>query len=357
MLKQLSTSAFFCAKRAYSNVTGKINARKYVLTKYFQGEPKQSDFKIVEEELPELKDGEILTEAEYLSVDPYMRAYMIGYKLPTDMIGGQVAKIIASRNDQYPVGKYVAGSFGWRTHTICNPKSSPYLGFMPITLLPDMSPHPISLGLGVIGMPGNTAYFGVKEILYPKAGETIAITGAAGAVGSHVGQIGKILGCRVIGFAGTDEKCEYLQKELGFDHAFNYKTANIKTALREGAPNRIDCYFDNVGGEISSTIMGHMNKYGRVAVCGSISSYNDTTLPKVTILQPSIVFKELKVEGFLVNRWLDRWDEGIKANMNWLQEGKIKYEEKVYSGFDNMVEALVGILRGENTGKAVVKVK
>ncbi|XP_047990879.1 prostaglandin reductase 1-like isoform X2 [Leguminivora glycinivorella] len=295
MLKQLSTSAFFCAKRAYSNVTGKINARKYVLTKYFQGEPKQSDFKIVEEELPELKDGEILTEAEYLSVDPYMRAYMIGYKLPTDMIGGQVAN--------------------------------------------------------------NTAYFGVKEILYPKAGETIAITGAAGAVGSHVGQIGKILGCRVIGFAGTDEKCEYLQKELGFDHAFNYKTANIKTALREGAPNRIDCYFDNVGGEISSTIMGHMNKYGRVAVCGSISSYNDTTLPKVTILQPSIVFKELKVEGFLVNRWLDRWDEGIKANMNWLQEGKIKYEEKVYSGFDNMVEALVGILRGENTGKAVVKVK
>ncbi|KAI8436926.1 hypothetical protein MSG28_010352, partial [Choristoneura fumiferana] len=217
----------------------------------------------------------------------------------------------------YPVGKYVVGSFGWRTHTICNPKVSPSIGFMPITLLPDVGSHPVSIGLGVLGMPGNTAYFGVKEILYPKAGETIAITGAAGAVGSHVGQIGKILGCRVIGFAGTDDKCQYLENELGFDRAFNYKTVNIKAALREGAPKRVDCYFDN----------------------------------------PAIVFKELKVEGFLVNRWLDRWDEGINANMNWLREEKIKYKEKVYHGFDNMVEALVGILRGENTGKAVVKVK
>lgn len=350
-------SSLCYAKRLYSVDVGKLKTQKYVLTKYFQGEPKITDFKLVEEELPELKDGEILTEAEYLSVDPYMRAYMIGYKLPTDMIGGQVAKIIASRNDKYPVGKYVSGSFGWRTHTICNPKTLVgKAGFLPFTLLPDFGPHPVSIALGVLGMPGNTAYFGLKEICKPKPGETIVVTGAAGAVGSHVGQIGKMLGCRVIGFAGSDDKCEYLTKELGFDCAFNYKTVNIKTALKTGAPNRVDCYFDNVGGEISSTIINYMNKYGRVAVCGSISSYNDTSLPKVTILQPAIVLKELKIEGFLVDRWINRWDEGINANLNWLQNGKLKYQEKIYYGFENMVDALVGLLKGENTGKAVVKI-
>ncbi|XP_072949350.1 prostaglandin reductase 1-like [Epargyreus clarus] len=347
-------SALWVTKRLYSGITGKVQAQKYVLTKYFQGEPKKTDFKIVEEELPELKDGEILTEAEYLSVDPYMRAYMIGYKLPTDMIGGQVAKIIASRNEKYPVGRYVTGSFGWRTHTIVNTKKrDPNL---PLIILPDM-PYPNSLALGVLGMPGNTAYFGLKEICKPKEGETVVITGAAGAVGSHVGQIAKILGCRVIGFAGSQEKCDYLEKELGFDRAFNYKTADIRAALKQGAPDRVDCYFDNVGGEISSTIMSYMNKYGRVAVCGSISSYNDPALPKATIVQPALVFKELKVEGFLVGRWYDRWDEGIEMNLKWLQEGKLKYREKVYHGFENMVDALVGMLRGENTGKAVVKVK
>ncbi|XP_045498431.1 prostaglandin reductase 1-like isoform X3 [Colias croceus] len=350
------TSFTLISKRLYSGTSGKIKARKYVLTKYFQGEPKESDFKIVEEELPDLKKGEILTQAEYLSVDPYMRAYMIGYKLPTDMIGGQVAKVIESRNDKYPVGSYVTDSFGWRTHTICNPDKPLTQGTIPLVKVPDLKPYPVSLALGVLGMPGNTAYFGLKEICRPKAGETVAITGAAGAVGSHVGQIAKILGCRVIGFAGSDEKCEYLEKELGFDNAFNYKTVDIKAALKDAAPNRVDCYFDNVGGEISYTIMNHMNKYGRVAICGSISSYNDFKIPKVKILQPIIVLRELKVEGFLVNRWTDRWNEGIDMNHKWLKEGKLKYQEKTYHGFDNMVGALNGMLRGENLGKAVVKV-
>lgn len=348
----------YIPKRFYSGTVNNIRAQKYVVTKYFQGEPKKSDFELVEEELPDLKDGEILTEAEYLSVDPYMRAYIMGYKLPTDMIGGQVAKIIASRNENYPVGKYVTGSFGWRTHSVLDPKKPPGASHLqPLTIIPDISPYPVSLALGILGMPGNTAYFGVKEICQLKAGETIVITGAAGAVGSHVGQIGKILGCRVIGFAGSDEKCDYLEKELNFDRALNYKKVDIRAALKESAPKRVDCYFDNVGGEISSTIIRHMNRFGRVAVCGSISSYNDAKLPKVTILQPAIVANEIKIEGFLVSRWLNRWNEGITANLDWLKEGKIKYQEKVYNGFDNMVEALVGMLRGENTGKAVVKVK
>ncbi|XP_032517418.2 prostaglandin reductase 1-like [Danaus plexippus] len=345
------------ARGLSSGVANRILAKKYVLTKHFEGEPKKSDFIVVEEELPQLKDGEILTEAEYLSVDPYMRAYMIRFKMPADMIGGQVAKVIESRSAKVPVGSYVTGSFGWRTHSIVNYDNPSADQQLPVHVLPDFGPYPVSLALGLLGMPGNTAYFGLKELCQPKAGETLVVTGAAGAVGSHVGQIGKILGCRVIGFAGSDEKCQYLKKELGFDYAFNYKTANIRSALKEAAPNRVDCYFDNVGGEISSIIMSHMNKYGRVAVCGSISSYNDTTLPKVSIVQPSIVFNELKLEGFIVSRWANRWQEGIMANLNWLKEGKLKYQEKVYHGFDNMVDALVGMLRGENTGKAVVKVK
>ncbi|XP_068633667.1 prostaglandin reductase 1-like isoform X2 [Battus philenor] len=322
MANKVNTTFLFW--RLYSGYVGKIHAKKYVLTKHFRGEPKKSDFEIVQEELPELADGEILTEAEFLSVDPYMRAYMIGYKLPTQMIGGQVAKITASRNNKYPVGAYVVGHMGWRTHTICNPNKPVEGRFLPLYLLPDIKSYPVSLGLGILGMPGNTAYFGMKELCQPQAGETIVITGAAGAVGSHVGQIGKILGCRVIGFAGSDAKCEYLEKELQFDHAFNYKSVDIRAALKESAPNRIDCYFDNVGGELSSTIMTYMNKNGRVAVCGSISSYNDSVLPKATILQPAIVFNELKVTGFLVSRWIDRWDEGINANLAWLQEGSVE---------------------------------
>ncbi|XP_037971322.2 prostaglandin reductase 1 [Plutella xylostella] len=341
--------------RLYSGISSKVRAQKYVLTKYFVGEPKKNDFQIVEETLPDLKDGDILTKAEFLSVDPYMRAYMAAYKLPTDMIGGQVAKIIDSRNEKYPVGKYVVASFGWRTHTVCNPDKSS--SSLELSLLPELGTYPISLALGVLGMPGNTAYFGLKELCQPKPGETLVVTGAAGAVGSHVGQIGKILGCNVIGFAGSDEKCQYLENELGFDRAFNYKTVDIKKALKEGAPKRVDCYFDNVGGEISSTIINSMNKYGRVAICGAVSSYNDAALPKATILQPAIVQKELKVEGFKVTRWNNRWEEGVQANLQWLKEGKLKYREKTYYGFENMVDALVGMLRGENTGKAVVKIE
>ncbi|XP_050680027.1 prostaglandin reductase 1-like [Leptidea sinapis] len=350
-------SLILVSRRLYSSTSHHhIKAQKYVLTKYFQGEPKKSNFKIIEEELPELKNGEILTQAEFLSVDPYMRAYMIGYKLPTDMIGGQVAKVIASRNDKFSVGSHVCGAFGWRTHTVCNPDKLNEAGLMPTVLVPDITPHPVSLALGILGMPGNTAYFGVKEICQPQPGETIVITGAAGAVGSHVGQIAKKMGCRVIGFAGSDDKCNYLEKELGFDRVYNYKTTDIRTALKDGAPKRVDCYFDNVGGEISTTIMSYMNKYGRVAVCGSISSYNDLKPPKVSIVQPAIVFKELKVEGFLVNRWFGRWNEGVEANRKWLNDGSLKYQEKVYNGFENMVDALNGILRGENIGKAVVKI-
>ncbi|XP_008558227.1 prostaglandin reductase 1 [Microplitis demolitor] len=335
-----------------------VVAKKYILVKHFNGEPKPEEFKIVEEELPPIKDGEFLVEAEYLSVDPYMRFF--GNRIPINgtMIGGQVAKIIESKDPNYPVGKKIFASLGWRTHSIVNVnvsddilKSKPYI-------LTDFGDLPSSLGLGVLGMPGNTAYFGLMEICKPKSGETLVVSGAAGAVGSHVGQLGKNLDLKVIGIAGSDAKCKWITEDLGFDSAINYKTQNVADELKKLAPKGIDCYFDNVGGEISSTVIYQMNEFGRVSVCGSISAYNadPNNLPKCTLIQPAVVPRQLKIEGFIVSRWNDRWNEGIVKNLELIRQKKLVYRETVTEGFDKMVDAFVSMLRGGNIGKAVVKV-
>lgn len=294
-------------------------------------------------------------KAEFLSVDPYMRAYMARYKPGVTMIGGQVGKIIESKHPKYPVGAFMFGQYGWRSHTISNPevKDPAQMSY----LLPSMGPLPVSLGVGALGMPGNTAFFGLLELCQPKAGETVVVTGAAGAVGSLVGQIAKLKGCRVIGFAGSDDKCGWLEKELGFDKAINYKKDDLKKALKEAAPKGVDCYFDNVGGELSSMIINQMNLFGRIAVCGSISAYNleYNDYPKVPILQPIVVTNQLRMEGFIVHRWANRWMEGITEILKWIQEGKIKYHETVTEGFENTPTAFIEMLRGSNTGKAVVR--
>ncbi|XP_066585205.1 prostaglandin reductase 1-like [Prorops nasuta] len=337
-----------------------VKAKRFVIVQHFEKEPKPSDLKLVEEELPPINDGEYLVEAEYLSVDPYMRVYTTTLPLGSTMIGGQVGKILESKNPDYPVGKKVMGYFGWRTHTVVSPngvelnllKQKPYI-------LPDIGNLSSSLCLGVLGMPGNTAYFGFLEICQPKVGETLVVSGAAGAVGSHVGQIAKhVLDMTVIGIAGSDEKCKYLVQELGFDAAINYKTENIAKALREAAPQGVDCYFDNVGGEISSTVIYQMNNFGRISVCGSISSYNEnfSSLPKASILQIAVVSKQLKMEGFIVNRWQNRWMEGINKNLQWIKDGKLKYKETTTNGFENTYKAFMDMMHGENTGKAIVKV-
>lgn len=206
-------------------------------------------------------------------------------------------------------------------------------------------------------MPGNTAYFGFLEICKPKPGDVVVVTGAAGAVGSLVGQLAKLKGCKVIGFAGNDEKCNWLKTELGFDHVINYKTANVSDALHAAAPNGVDCYFDNVGGELSSLIFRQMREYGRISICGSISSYNVPVdqWPKVPILQPLFVMKQLTMEGFQVWRYADQWLEGISVLADWVKSGKIKYHETVTQGFENTPQALIDMLRGKNTGKAIVK--
>ncbi|KAG5327671.1 PTGR1 reductase, partial [Pseudoatta argentina] len=333
-----------------------VKARKYILVNYFVNEAKPTDLKLVDEELPPLQNGEYLVEAEYLSVDPYMRPYVQNVSLGVTMIGSQVAKIVESKNPAFPVGKRIVGNLGWRTHTIINPKTEDQFFKQNTYLLPDIDDLPSSLGLGMLGMPGNTAYFGLLEICKPKTGETIVISGAAGAVGSHVGQIAKILGLNVIGICGSDEKCKWLTEKMGFDFAINYKTIPVAARLREVAPQGVDCYFDNVGGDISGTVMYQMNLYGRVAVCGSISSYDAKSLPKCTILQPTMVFNQLKMEGFIVRRWSDRWNEGIMQNLQWIREGKLRYRETVTKGFENMFDAFIGMMRGENIGKAIVQV-
>uniref|UniRef100_A0A182P183 Prostaglandin reductase 1 n=1 Tax=Anopheles epiroticus TaxID=199890 RepID=A0A182P183_9DIPT len=336
-----------------------VVARKWIYAKPFEGLPNDGNFRLEEETLPEPGENEFVAEAEFLSVDPYMRPYMASYPAGSVMIGGQVAKVTASRHAQFPVGAYVFGNFGWRTHTLVKPDGvvggqraddKPYV-------LPAFGSHPRSLGLGVLGMPGNTAYFGLLELCQPKEGETVVVSGAAGAVGSVVGQIAKIKGCRVVGVAGTDDKCAWL-RTLGFDATINYRTVGpdgFGGALKEAAPKGVDCYFDNVGGYISEAVTGQMNLYGRIAVCGTISNYSEAPV-RVRDPQREFVFKQLRQEGFIVTRWRQRWMEGIEQNLRWIEEGKLRYQETVTDGFERMPHAFVSMLTGGNTGKAVVKV-
>ncbi|XP_057320103.1 prostaglandin reductase 1-like isoform X2 [Microplitis mediator] len=334
-----------------------VTAKKYILVKHFEGEPKPTDVKIEEEELPSIKNG---VEAEYLSVDPYMRLYIKQLPLNSTMFGVQIALIIESKNQNYPVGKRIVGHLGWRTHTIINMSGFDENSLLELKpeLLSDFGDLPLSLGLSVLGLIGHTAYLGFTEICEPKAGETLVVSGAAGAVGSHVGQIGKILGMKVIGIAGSDAKCQWIIDDLGFDHAINYKTQDVAAQLKKVTPQGIDCYFDNVGGEISSAVIYQMNPYGRVSVCGSISAYNDSpdALPKCTVIQPAMVTQQLKIEGFLMLRWKNRSMEAFEKNLQWIRQGKLVYRETVTEGFENMFSAFLDMLRGGNFGKAVVKV-
>lgn len=332
-------------------------ARKYVVRNHFKGAPKRYDYEIIEYELPPLREGEILVKAEWISVDPYLRAYNLRRPVPYDQYSFQVGVVSQSRDEEFPVGTQVVTHKGWCDYVILDKriKNGPMDVCYKVPDLKGLSP---SLCVGAVGMPGATAYFGLLELCQPKEGETVVVTGAAGAVGSIVGQIAKIKGCRVIGFAGTDDKVEWLEKELGFDKAYNYKTTDILEAIKESAPDGVDCYFDNVGGEMSSIIISQMNSYGRVAVCGAISTYNEnpTKMPKATILQPSLTAKQLKIEGFLVQRWLDRWPEAYAEIVDWIKEDKLKVQEHITEGFDDIFEAFSGMLKGENTGKAVVKI-
>ncbi|XP_028999156.1 prostaglandin reductase 1-like [Betta splendens] len=328
-----------------------VQAQVWNLAKHFDGFPDDSNFELKVEELPEPRDGEVLLEAVFLSVDPYMRLVSCFSLNEGDvMIGTQVARVIQSNNSAFPVGTHVVASCGWRTHTVCDGKGL-------TTLMADWPQNvPMSLALGAIGMPGLTALYGIEEVLGLQEGDTLLVNAAAGAVGSVVGQIAKIKGCKVVGSAGSDAKVAFV-KELGFDEAFNYKTVgSLEEALRKASPDGYDCYFDNVGGPFTTAALQQMKNFGRIAVCGSISMYNDSTPQTGPYPYLTMIFKQIKMEGFMETRWEHKNPESLKRLMGWINEGKLQGREHITKGFENMPAAFIGVLKGQNIGKAIVSV-
>ncbi|XP_036430227.1 prostaglandin reductase 1-like [Colossoma macropomum] len=328
-----------------------VQGKFWTLRQHFVGFPKETDFELKEEELPDPKDGEVLLEAVFLSVDPYMRPYSrIHMKEGDTMTGAQVSKVVQSRNPNYPVGSHVIVNCGWRTHYLSDGSD------LKLVLSDWPEKLPLSLALGTIGMPGLTALYGLEEICEIKAGETILVNAAAGAVGTVVGQIAKIKGCRVVGCAGTDEKVSYL-RELGFDQAFNYKTiSSLEDALREAAPQGYDCFFENVGGDFTSVALAQMRPFGRIALCGSISMYNDEIPQTGPYINSYMILKQLRMEGFQVTRWEYKHYDGLKRLLAWVKEGKLQCREHITKGFNNMPAAFMAMLNGANIGKAVIKI-
>ncbi|SDW03160.1 NADP-dependent oxidoreductase [Paenibacillus sp. PDC88] len=330
--------------------------RKILLHSRPQGLPTEDTFKFEEAPIQEPGEGQVLVKSIYLSVDPYMRgrmndskSYVPPYPLGEVITGGVVGEVIESRSDQFSKGDKVLGMLGWQLYNVADADKLQQV---------DENIAPLSAYLSVIGMTGLTAYFGLMDIGRPKAGETVVVSGAAGAVGSIVGQIAKIQGAHVVGIAGTEEKTDWLTKELGFDEAINYKTTpNMKEALEKACPNGVDIYFDNVGGDISDAVMTQLNDYARIPLCGAISSYNQEEGSDVG---PRILTKLIKtrsmIKGFVLGDYADRLPEGAKMLGQWLAEGKLRYEETILEGFDRVPEAFLQLFQGTNIGKMLVKV-
>jgi hypothetical protein len=320
-----------------------------------KGFPKASDFKIVESEVPKPGEREILVRTLYLSVDPYMRGRMSAEKsyarnveLGEVMTGDIVGEVIESHHPDFKAGDIVQERLGWQSFAVTDGSK---------TRKVDTELAPISTALGVLGMPGLTAYFGLLEVSPPAADETVVVSAASGAVGSVVGQIAKIKGCRAVGIAGTEEKIRYVSEELTFDGAFNYKTTeDYGSALQELCPDGIDVYFDNVGGPILDAVIPQMNVYGRISICGQISQYNATEPPIGPRPFWNFIKKRLKAQGFLVFDFEKQFDKAFEQLGIWVREGRIKYREDIIEGLENAPEALIGMFHGDNIGKRLVKV-
>jgi leukotriene B4 12-hydroxydehydrogenase/15-oxo-prostaglandin 13-reductase len=329
--------------------------RQWTLAARPVGMPKESDFQLTQAPVPLLAGNQLLLRTLYLTVDPYMRSRISGIKTYADpvdigqvMVGGTVGQVVQSKNPKLSAGDIVEGYWGWQEYAVSEGDKLRKL---------DPGVAPVSTALGVLGMPGMTAYFGLLDICKPQPGETVVVSGAAGAVGSLVGQIAKIVGCRAVGIAGTDEKVAWIVKELGFDAAFNYKTTeNYVTALKEACPQGIDCYFDNVGGAVTDAVFPVLNPRSRIAVCGQISQYNAVKPEPGLRILIYLLSKQARAEGFLVYQFADRYPEGIARMAQWIKEGKLKYREQIVEGFENTPSAFIGLLRGDNTGKMLVKV-
>ncbi|WP_342431697.1 NADP-dependent oxidoreductase [Neobacillus sp. FSL H8-0543] len=329
--------------------------RKILLASRPVGMPTESNFKMIEEKVPEIKEGEVLIRTLFLSVDPYMRgrmsaakSYAKPYEVGEPFLGGMVGKIVETRNSRFQVGQFVEGRLEWAEYNVSD-------GSTIRKINPELAP--VSTALHVLGMPGLTAYMGLTYIGEPKEGETVVVSGASGAVGMIVGQIAKLKGCRVVGIAGQDEKCTYLTEELGFDAAINYKTAeNLRKAIKEVCPDGIDVYFDNVGGAVSDAVMTLINFQSRTIICGQISQYNLEMPEMGPRVAGQLLTTRSLMKGFIVSDYAQHNKEAFTQLSQWVKEGKIQSRENIVFGFENTVEAFLGLFRGDNIGKQLVKI-
>ncbi len=317
-----------------------------------KGEVTLEDFKIVHTQLPQIRSDQILVHNHFLSLDPYMRGRMNAFKsyaqpvaIDEVMVGQTVGRVVASKHKGFQEGDYVLGSFGWQLYGVGDGTG--------LTRIEDQG-IPLSAYLGVMGMPGVTAYVGLLDIGRPKSGETVVVSAASGAVGSVVGQIAKIKGCRAVGIAGGSEKCAYVTDELGLDGCIDYKRGKLAEELAKAAPEGIDVYFENVGGPILDTILTRMNPFGRIPFCGLVSQYNAVDPYGVKNIG-SLVVNRIKMQGFIVGDHLSRWPAALKDISQWLSEGKIKYKESITEGIENAPAAFIGLLSGKNFGKQLVR--
>jgi NADPH:quinone reductase len=331
-----------------------MTTKQIVLTVRPIGTPTNNNFKFENIVLPEIQTGEVLLKGLYYSVDPYMRgrmndskSYVPPFKTGQPIEGSVVASVVDSKSDNFNKGDLVTGMLPWRNDIVASEKSLHKI---------DLSLGHASYFLDILGMTGLTAYFGLLHIGKPKAGETVVISGAAGAVGIAAGQIAKLNDCRVIGIAGSDEKTKLLKEEYGFNGAVNYKTTkDMNEAIASLCPKGVDVYFDNVGGDISDAVINNINFHARIVLCGQISLYNSEETPMGPRLQPLLLTRSALMQGFIVSNYQNEFAEGMQQLAKWVKSGELKFTETIIDGFDNLPSAFLGLFRGENTGKMIVK--
>ncbi|HEV2828417.1 MAG TPA: NADP-dependent oxidoreductase [Pyrinomonadaceae bacterium] len=318
------------------------------------GMPTIDNFQTVDAEVPELNDGEVLLRTLYISVDPYLRgrmrlgrSYVPPFEVGEVITSGAVGEVVESRSPQFQTGDIVTGMMGWRLYNVLKVAELRKI---------DTRVAPVTTSLGVLGIPGLTAYFGLLDIGQPKEGETVVVSGAAGAVGMTVCQIAKLKGCRTVGIAGSDEKNDYLKQELGVDATINYKSGDVAQALKDACPNGVDVYFDNVGGEVSDAVFPLLKHGARIVICGQISLYNLDKPDVGPRPQPYLLVNSALMKGFIIIDYAPRFPEGVMQLAQWLAAGKLKYAETIVEGFENTPQAFIGLFSGENLGKQIVKV-
>jgi NADPH-dependent curcumin reductase CurA len=327
--------------------------RSWVLRRRPAGAPRASDFELIEDDVPAPQPGEVVTRTLFLSIDPYMRgrlsdqkSYAAPVQIGEVMTGESVGEVIASADPRCAVGDIVVGSRGWQTHSV-----TPADRLVRV----ERNVPPVSTYLGVLGMPGTTAYSGMKDIGQPKAGETVVISAASGAVGSVAGQLAKRAEARVVGVAGGPDKCLFVQETLGFDECVDHRVMDLKAALAAACPHGIDVYFENVGGALQAAVFERLNPFARVVMCGMVAHYNETE-PSPGPNLMFVVRQRVRIEGLIVSDKPERFAEWRKLATPWVVEGSLKYRENIYEGLESAPDALSGILEGRNFGKVLVEV-